>query len=455
MSHLRPPKPRAYYPLIPHPTRACVLLVETDTGWEPPRLETTEPNVFAGGPLAEWVRAQWGLPVAQLSIVQVHIDPVDQRWDWALIAMENHSTDDTPPAGTCWIDRTALAAGPLAHPEQGPVLAAWLAELESGIVPPARSPWARPGWWPAINAWVATVLAAQGRPLLGPLEQRKVWGISCLLRGETGAGAVYFKGCPTLPLFTNEAALTAELAARYPAHVPTPLAVDEVHRWMLLADFGGPLLDAAPPAAWEATVDAYAALQQASLDQIDALLAAGCLDRRLDRLAAAVPALPAGVRTYNLSLDAAQLGAFAALLPRLEAACAELAGAGIPPALVHGDLHDGNIAVVDGQPLFFDWSDACIAHPFFDLATLIGSEDFGAAPVDPEHLRDRYLQHWTAYASLPDLRRIADLATQLGNLHQVVSYIAIVSNLEPMVRWENAEGIDYFVTRLLTGATPG
>ena len=31
--------------------------------------------------------------------------------------------------------------------------------------------------------------------------------------------------------------------------------------------------------------------------------------------------------------------------------------------LVHGDLHPGNVARIDGELAYFDWTDACIAHP--------------------------------------------------------------------------------------------
>jgi hypothetical protein len=431
-----------------------VLLVEGDTGWAPPRLDTTEPNLFAGGPLARWVRDQWGLDVTQLHIVAAHIDPADQRWDRALIAMENHGPGGPPPPGARWVDRAGLSTLLLAHPDQGPALDAWLAERDSGALPPLRSPGARPGWWAEISAWVAPTLAGREQPLVGPLEQRKVWGISSLLRGQTTGGAVYDKACPTLPLFTNEATMTATLAAHYPAHIPTPLAVDAARRWMILADFGGDLLSNAPLAAWEATVDAYAALQRDSMGQVAALLAAGCLDRRLDRLAAAVPALLDGVRAYS-GLDAGELAGLAALLPRLGSACAELAECGVPPTLVHGDLHGFNIAIVAGQPVFFDWSDACIALPFFDLPTLIYGGYFDSHPADWPVVRDRYLSQWTDYAPLPELRRIADLATQLGNLHQIVSYVEIVRNLEPAARWENADGIDYFARQLLGPNVPG
>ncbi len=324
MSQLPPLKTRTYYVLIPHRTSARVLMVDSGAGWELPWLRSTEPDAFAGGPLAAWIKEQWGLDVTQLRIVSAHIDPADQRWDWTLIAMENHSPVTRIPLGMHWVDRADLGARPLAHPQHGPALDAWLAEWETSVVPSARPPWARLGWWDEINAWVAEALAARGRMLVGPLEQRKVWSLSCLLRGQTADGAIYVKACPTLPLFANEAAMTAALAARYRAHVPTPLAIDPDRRWMLLAEFGGDLLDDAPRAAWDTTVDAFAALQIDSVRQVEALLGAGCLDRRLDRLAAAIPTLLDGVRLYS-GLGAEHLIAFEAALPRLTSACTELA----------------------------------------------------------------------------------------------------------------------------------
>ncbi|HUS17465.1 MAG TPA: aminoglycoside phosphotransferase family protein [Chloroflexia bacterium] len=448
----RPPKERRYYALIPHPSAAGVLLVETAGGWEPPGVTNTDANLFAGGPLAAWVQEHLGLSVTQLRAAEVHIDPADDRWDWALVALDNHSPDWSPPVEARWVDRAMLAGLPLAHPEQCATIDAWLAEMESGAVPALRSPWARPGWWASLTTWVDKALAERGRALRAPLEQRKVWGISSLLRGDTAQGAVYVKACATQPLFTNEATFTAGLAARYPAWVPTPLAVEGERRWMLLDDFGGELLETAPPAAWVATVDAFATLQIESVGQVDALLAAGCLDRRLDRVIAALPALLADVQAYHHALTDAELAAFAACLPELEAACAELAAGGVPQTLVHGDLHDNNIAIVDAQPLFFDWSDACIAHPFFDLTTLFFGEHFTAHPQERDALQDRYLGHWTAYAPLADLRRMATLATRLGSLHQVISYISIVRNLEPAARWENSGGIDEFVRQILGSA---
>ena len=237
-----PPLLRDYYALIPHPQAAQVLLVRQAEGWGLPHLRTEERDLLAPTPFCRHLEAQLGLTLTQLRVAAIYLDPVDQRWRWAVLALENHSPTATLPADAQWADRALLADLALAQPEQRTTILTWLTEQETGDVPALRSPWARPGWWAAIHAWVAAELVRQGRALNGPLEQRKIWSVSCLLRGTTAEGPVYVKAAPALPLFANEAAITAALGARYPAWVPTPLALDADQRWMLLDDFGDDLL---------------------------------------------------------------------------------------------------------------------------------------------------------------------------------------------------------------------
>jgi len=446
-----PPIPRDYYALIPHPLAAQVLLIAQSDGWALPHLQTEDYDLLAGAPFCRHLQAQLGLSLTQLRVAAIHVYSLPSgqwRWLWALIALENHSPGWTPPAGARWVDRTALADLTLAQPEHREFILTWLTELETGVLPALRSPWARPGWWAAIHQWVTAELAVRGRHLIGPLEQRKTWGVSCLLRGETAEGPVWVKGAPALPLFANEAAVTAALAAAYPAIVPTPLAIDADQHWLLLDDFDAALLKDADFAAWETLIDRYAALQVAAVNNEDRLLALGCLDRRLPRLVAQIPFLLTVVQTLP-DFSAAEQATLVAAAPQLVALCAELAACGVPATLVHGDLHDHNIAVRAGQPLIFDWSDACIAHPFLDLTTLLFTDYLDAHPDERAALRDRYLVHWAAYGSPAQLQRTADLAAQVGALHQAISYAGIVSNMEPTARWESSSGLTLFVRQLL------
>ena len=54
-------------------------------------------------------------------------------------------------------------------------------------------------------------------------------------------------------------------------------------------------------------------------------------------------------------------------VPRFIEMGRELAALPIPQTLVHGDLHLSNVSRQAGQYVLFDWTDACVSHPFFDM----------------------------------------------------------------------------------------
>jgi fructosamine-3-kinase len=84
---------------------------------------------------------------------------------------------------------------------------------------------------------------------------------------------------------------------------------------------------------------------------------------------------------------------------------AALAEHAIPMSLEHGDLHAGNIRVGDRGPLFYDWSGACVTHPFFGLSDLIADDDwFPEQPEFNERMRDAYLEPWSFHAPMEALR---------------------------------------------------
>jgi hypothetical protein len=74
------------------------------------------------------------------------------------------------------------------------------------------------------------------------------------------------------------------------------------------------------------------------------------------------------------------------------------------------EAHDGNIFVRDGRPVFIDWAEAVVTHPFVGPLLVLRSATahFGYRPGSPEveHLRDRYLEPFTTFAPLPELRKL-------------------------------------------------
>jgi hypothetical protein len=349
----------------------------------------------------------------------------------ALYVVEPRQPATAPLDGAGWLGRSDLADLDLPAALRPP-LEAWLAEAEGAPTPPERRAWARPGWFAEAAAWTAARLAEAGRPPTGPIEQLRSWSISALLRAETESGAVYFKAVP--PLMAAEPSITRGLSERFPDRVPSVLAVDVERAWMLVEHAGEPIQGKPEPALRERVLRAIGEMQRASADRLDELIGLGCADRRLAHLAGQIDLLLAEAGPIS-GASAETIAALRAEAPRIRALCAELEAAGPPPTLVHGDLHHGNVAVRDGQPVIFDWTDACVAHPFLDLATLFDDDE----EPTPE-LADAYLASFRDFAPPARLRDALRLGRTLGALHQAVSYHLIVRSCEPSVRsdWSGA-----------------
>jgi hypothetical protein len=225
-----------------------------------------------------------------------------------------------------------------------------------------------------------------------------------------GTGDVWFKTNTARPLFVNEGVVLTTLAELFGDRVPAPLAVDAERGWMLLDDHGEEVGWSASLGVVEEVARSYARMQVEAAGQADRPLAAGCHDRRLDRLAAQAEAwLPQVEATGDLpGIDGAtwlsdgELAAVRAALPQVLDCCAELAGFAVPPSIVHGDLHLGNVARGPAGYTFFDWTDACVAHPFLDLVTIRRGTSFAEGEIGSEaELRARLRAARAAGPRLP------------------------------------------------------
>jgi Ser/Thr protein kinase RdoA (MazF antagonist) len=214
----------------------------------------------------------------------------------------------------------------------------------------------------------------------------------------------------------------------------------------------------------EEVARSYARMQVEAAGQADRPLAAGCHDRRLDRLAAQAEAwLPQVEATGDLpGIDGAtwlsdgELAAVRAALPQVLDCCAELAGFAVPPSIVHGDLHLGNVARGPAGYTFFDWTDACVAHPFLDLVTIRRGTSFAEGEIGSEaelraRLRAAYLPAWAAFEPPERLDRAYRLAAPLGALHQAVSYRSIVASQQPPIDVHMGQSTPWWLRRMLAG----
>lgn len=418
------------------------LLVPEGEGWTPPHftLDRFFTHLYA---LTRAIQAAWGADMVILRQLTRQRDE-ETRVMKALVLVDNRTAHWKPPAGARWVDRAGLDAVTLVGEWMRPALERALDSL--GEAPPAARPaWFSSGWFAEASQWMTEALTAKGYTLLRPPEPFKQGAISAVLLGETANGNVYFKVALALPLFGNEPGLSAALGRLYPDLIEAPLAIDAARRWMLTADIGTELRASKPSVEMmENVVRTFARLQIDSASQIDTLFAAGCLDRRIDVLMGQIDGLLVDEGCYA-PFSAEERATWQGSGDQLKALCQQLMTYKIPYTLAHGDFHAGNIALEGEKIRFFDWTDACVTHPFFDLSVLIDFDSDGRG----EAMRDAYLAEWTAYETPERLQEAFAIGYILGALHQAVSYEGIFNGVEEDQRGDWDMGVPFFARRIM------
>ena len=414
--------------IVLHPDRNVLLVIDGDG---PPVLPSTElpGGVWLGdAPVFTGALAELGLDAVLLGCRDL-VDDHDARVQHlTMVATPRLGSVAAPPA-TRWAEPDEVRS----------LVPAGVRAVRAG-----RPPWEAPSWFPAAECWLRERLAGLGRPVTGRVEQRRSWELSSLLRAPTAGGPVWLKASAGSSLFTNEGAVMAQLSEWFPEQVPVPLARDRDHHLVLLDEFGSRVGPDAPIETQEQVLIDFARLQAATAERLPALRAVGLADRGPVRLANQAAAWLADLdsTTQLPSLDpktwltAEESAALRAALPRVISLCDDLANGPLPLTLLHGDLHMNNVAAGPRRPLFFDWTDACIAHPFFDLITVLRGPTPPAEATPKEirvRLRDAYLSAWSEYGSPGQLADAWQTVEAVGGLHHALSYRAIAAACSPPV----------------------
>lgn len=271
--------------------------------------------------------------------------------------------------------------------------------------------WREPAFVAAAHTWIDDQLSALGRTRTGVVEQPHVTAWSTVMRVPTDDGQVWFKANDES--MAHEAAVLDLVASRSAGRVPPPLAREPRTGWMLLADAGRRLRDVIPEerslTRWYDVLDAYARIQLACENDVEALLRLGLPDRRLTTLPGAYAALLAELDDADPRLPGRET---------IQDLCDRLAAFGIRETVQHDDLHDGQVFLGSGVHQVLDWGDACVSHPFFTLAvTLQGVIAWG---VDDKEDSEDLGPHLSAYLGpyedryAGDLREAARIAMRLG-----------------------------------------
>lgn len=340
-----------------------------------------------------------------------------------------------------------------ASPAIAEAIAAWFAEIDS----PAelRAPWNAIGWHDVACDWISAQLALLGFAPIASLTQQRAWGLSCTMKVGTDKGDVYFKATP--PFMAHEGRIMRAVAERSPLLLPAPLAVDARRGWLLMSDYGDDMLHECPNIArWEDALRMFAQAQVEQVERVDGWLSLNIPDRRLGRMVEMVDPLIASCERMlsggTTGLSESEINSLRSLSMPLKLMCARLAQYAVPHTVVHGDL-GGNILIRDGGYTFFDWTDVCVSHPFFEMATISGAYfDESVLKDNPDaeiRLRDAYLEPWAAVMPKERLVEAFEASRPLGALHQAMTYVWILTNISPDARPELEGGLLHWVRNLL------
>lgn len=320
--------------------------------------------------------------------------------------------------------------------------------------------WVQPFWLEQASQWIDHTLHQQEIKRVEAIAQPRIRAWSTILQIPTQVGDLYFKA--VIPDLAYEAALTQALFRWFPDCVPQVLAIDPHRGWLLMADGGASLRDVLNTTDdiqhWEFLLPSYARLQQGAVQYVDELLEMGVCDRRLATLPTQFQALLRDENAIGLNrADGLTSDEYQQLQNSLDivvSMCEKLASFRVPETLHHGDLHDGNVFILNGCYRFFDWGDSSISHPFFSLHSTYDNLrrrfNLNADSVWLNRLKSSYLNAWANDNPTEQLERAFELAQQLAPIPAALRWLPVLSSMDAATRDKYAGAVPELMRELLS-----
>ncbi|MFD9445233.1 aminoglycoside phosphotransferase family protein [Streptomyces sp. NPDC060006] len=284
---------------------------------------------------------------------------------------------------------------------------------------PLRAPWADADGLRRLLDWAELELAAVGRPVTGPVEQRRTWNLAGLFRLPTDRGPVWLKATPHFA--ADEAQVVSAFARVDPQLVPT-----------VLGSAGGRVLMEHIPGedCWGVSAQTAATgvrrfvAAQAALAEEPQERPSSLPDRRMSGLAERVTELLDGPVSTELTAQERDLAR--ALADRVR----PLEECGLPDTVAHGDFHPGNWRADGGPPTIIDFADAHWGNPVLDGLRL---SSFLPDDVRANAAR-AWVDAWREQVPGSDPARALAVAEPLAHLAYAVRYQEFLDGIEPSER---------------------
>ncbi len=303
-----------------------------------------------------------------------------------------------------------------------------------GVTAACRTPWEQPGWFPSFNQEIDEALGFLGHQRTGPSVQARHWTLSAILRVPTDAGPVWVKAIP--PAFAHEPTVLSLVASTGQTVAPTPLAVG--NGWWMAKQF--------PRERPDPSVDILTVLAhvQVALAGRSELREASIPKRSLSE----IPSLLRAIANRKDLVTGDSGRTLTASMGHLEDLSAAVDALNIPDTIVHSDFYQENTRWTEKGWMLFDWTDACVAHPFLDLALTIRDE--GGRWV---RRADAYAAPWRGVIGPSAVKSALSAAPVLAAAHQVINYTRIADAFPGVATSAMAEEVTRWVDRVNAGIT--
>lgn len=433
--------------IVPDATRSRVLLIASSRGLSLPSVQVPREHPGAIDAVLGAARRRYGLRASVLRPIARPRDPATGAFN---VALELERFDERPVRGrgARWLPVAEIEGRTLYRKDDREAWARWRRPARE------RPEWARPGWRDRALRWAAGRIGAP----VARIEQSRAWESSCVYRLRSRRGVFYLKA--VAKRCDWEPRLTRWLARRFPRLIAPVVAVGGAGRWLLTREAKGPILRASRRLRrWERAAFEYGRLQRALVGHTPALRRLGCPHRgtpwalrEMTGLFRDRQALAAGGRER---LSAPEIARLRTLAPVLRARGRALAACAVPLSLDHADFWAGNMIASRRGPVYLDWEDAVVSHPFWSVFMLPWSHGFhdrwGARGAAARRVKDAYLTGWSGRDGPARYREAFALAQSLAPLHYAATWARdTIPYLETSL--ETATLLPFFLRRVLETA---
>lgn len=416
-----------YYLLIPNLDDSKLMLVETESQWQLPNIESGIHYSECASFLIKFIKEMYNIEASIMGLLDFLYNEKTDTLNFYFI-VETYSDVSCIQQKNRYFSMKEIKELSFDDSDQKVMVIKWFNEKES----PASSQkpeWMKRGWLSSVVSWIQQHVRYFSADSSIQIEPVKLWYRGYVMRVNSEQEIFYFKAVPKG--FNIENLLALDFSQQIPDNSPVIVAENIERGWILVKNIqGNDLMDIPDEAFWIEAVRAYARIQILYSTHIEELTSMGCMNRTLEKL----PDMLKVFASEGLcmqpgmfgALTAEEISSFNGLIPQIFDDCKKLEKFGIPYSFEHGDLTPHNVKVTDNSVIFFDWSDCSVSHPFFSLRALFGMLEvvFPNNNTIRNRLRDAYVNEWESqgYGNAENLIEAFELADKLAPLHMSMTY---------------------------------